>query len=67
MKKVPDRQKVLAVVGSPLSVTSLDEGITDKLELRGYRIARMPFAEMMLLCGLIIKWVLYRIKTGLAS
>lgn len=44
----PDRQKVLAVVGSPLSVTSLDEGITDKLELRGYRIARMPFAEMML-------------------
>lgn len=44
----PDRQKFLAVVGSPLSVTSLDEGITDKLELRGYRIARMPFAEMML-------------------
>lgn len=43
-----DRQEVLAVVGSTLSVTSLDEGILDKLELRGYRIARMSFAEMML-------------------
>lgn len=42
----------LAAVGSPLCITSLNEGILDTLEREGYQIARMPLVEML--------WVLWR-------
>lgn len=42
----------LAAVGSPLCVTSLNEGILDTLEREGYQIARIPLGEML--------WVLWR-------
>lgn len=39
-------------MGSPLCVTSLNEGILDTLEREGYQIARIPLVEML--------WVLWR-------
>lgn len=42
----------LAAVGSPLCITSLNEGILDTLEREGYQIARIPLVEML--------WVLWR-------
>lgn len=42
----------LAAVGSPLCITSLNEGILDTLEREGYQIARIPLIEML--------WVLWR-------
>lgn len=42
----------LAAVGSPLCITSLNEGILDTLEREGYQIARIPLGEML--------WVLWR-------
>ena len=42
----------LAAVGSPLCVTSLNEGILDTLEREGVQIARIPLGEML--------WVLWR-------
>lgn len=39
-------------MGSPLCVTSLNEGILDTLEREGYQIARIPFGGML--------WVLWR-------
>lgn len=38
----------IAVVGSPLCITSLDEGLLDRLEVGGYRIRRVPISEMLL-------------------
>lgn len=49
---LPCSGKQLAAVGSPLCVTSLNEGILDALEGKGYQIARMPLGEML--------WVLWR-------
>ncbi len=49
---LPRGGKRLAAVGSPLCVTSLNEGILDTLEREGYQIARMPLGEML--------WVLWR-------
>ena len=37
----------LAAVGTPMCVTSLDEGILDKLEVEGRSIRRMPLSELM--------------------
>ncbi len=42
----PDGRSI-AAVGSPMCVTSLDEGILSQLESEGNIIRRMPFAEMM--------------------
>lgn len=39
-------------MGSPLCVTSLNEGILDTLERDGYQIARIPLGETL--------WVLWR-------
>ncbi len=38
----------LAVVGSPLCITSLDEGVLDGLEHREYELRRVPISEMLL-------------------
>ena len=48
----PHGRNRLAAVGSPLCVTSLNEGILDTLEREGYQIARIPLGEML--------WVLWR-------
>ncbi len=52
VSRLPGSGKHLAAVGSPLCVTSLNEGILDTLEREGYRISRMPLAEMF--------WFLWR-------
>lgn len=49
---LPHGRNRLAAVGSPLCVTSLNEGILDTLEREGYQIARIPLGEML--------WVLWR-------
>lgn len=49
---LPHGRNRLAAVGSPLCVTSLNEGIPDTLEREGYQIARIPLGEML--------WVLWR-------
>lgn len=38
----------LVAVGSALSITSLDEGILNKLECEGYDVSRVPLSEMLL-------------------
>lgn len=48
----PRGRNRLAAVGSPLCVTSLNEGILDTLDREGYQIARIPLGEML--------WVLWR-------
>lgn len=48
----PRLKSCLAAVGSPLCVTSLNEGILDTLEREGYQIARIPLGETL--------WVLWR-------
>lgn len=37
----------LALVGDPLCLTSLDEGIFENLETNGYKLKRMPLSEML--------------------
>lgn len=49
---LPHGRNRLAAAGSPLCVTSLNEGILDTLEREGYQIARIPLGEML--------WVLWR-------
>ena len=49
---LPRNGKHLAAVGSPLCVTSLNEGILDTLEQEEYQISRMPLSEML--------WFLWR-------
>lgn len=39
--------RYLAATGSPMCLTSLNEGILEKLENEGYLIRRMPLSEMM--------------------
>lgn len=45
--KFPRNGKRLAAVGSPMCITSLNEGILDTLEKEGYQVSRMPLAEML--------------------
>lgn len=40
-------EKTVAVVGSPMCITGLDEGILSVLEEDGYTVRRMPLSEMM--------------------
>lgn len=42
-----ERGRTLAAVGSPMCVTSLDEGVLSMLEREGERIKRQPLSEMM--------------------
>lgn len=44
---LPQNGKTLFAVGSPLCVTTLNEGILDKLEAEGYTVRRMPLTEML--------------------
>ena len=39
--------KTIATVGTPMSLTSLDDGVIGTLEDKGYEILRMSLAEYM--------------------
>lgn len=41
------KKRTIAAVGSPMCITSLDEGVLSMLEQEGNRIKRQPLAEMM--------------------
>ena len=45
MKK--QSMKTIATVGTPMSLTSLDDGVIGTLEDKGYEILRMSLAEYM--------------------
>ena len=45
--KVPVVGRTLGIVGTPMSITSLDEGILEKLEYEAETFHRAPLSEMM--------------------
>ncbi len=51
-KRIPTGEHVIAAVGTPMCLTSLDEGILTTLENEGKTIRRMPLSEML--------WFLWR-------
>lgn len=44
---IPKEGKRLAAVGTPMSLTSLDDGILDTLEHEGYAVMRAPLSEYL--------------------
>lgn len=48
ISRMPRNGSVLAAVGTPMSLTSLDNGILNTLEQEGYTVLRAPLAEYLL-------------------